>query len=297
MRLNELKFNKKIKILVTGCAGFIGSNIMEFLLSRDMAVIGLDDFSTGTKDNMDEVINSISEVNENPDFKFIQGDIRDYNSCIAATKSTDIVLHHAALGSVQRSIENPADSSSVNIEGTLNLLRASTENKVKKFIYASSSSVYGDTAILPKVEDMPPNPKSIYAVTKLTAEYYCRLYFEMFGLMTISLRYFNVFGRRQNPGSIYSAVIPKFLKKISENQQPEVYGDGNQSRDFTYIDNVIFANYLAMTSENDRLYGNFYNIACAKRISLNEIIGFISKTKGIQCYTGLSSRKKRRCKA
>ncbi|MCG2791896.1 MAG: NAD-dependent epimerase/dehydratase family protein, partial [Actinomycetia bacterium] len=194
-----------------------------------------------------------------------------------STKNIDIVLHQAALGSVQRSIEKPLDANSSNVEGTLNLLEASLKNKVKKFIYASSSSVYGDSKKLPKDESMPPNPKSIYAVTKLTAEYYCRLFYSLYGLKTVSLRYFNVFGKRQNPDSIYSAVIPIFLKKITSNKSPVIYGDGYQTRDFTYIDNVVYANYLCVLSDNENIYGNFYNVACGRNISLNEIINLFSK--------------------
>ena len=282
MDLNGLKINSNLKILITGCAGFIGSNLLEFFLKKGLAVKGLDNFSTGSIKNMDEVLKDVSSSRKKPVFDFIEGDIRDYGKCIEATRDIDIVFHQAALGSVQRSIENPKDSSEVNIEGTLNLLRASTENGVKRFLYASSSSVYGDTEILPKVEDMAPNPKSIYAVTKLAAEYYTRLYHKLFGLKTISLRYFNVFGKRQNPDSIYSAVIPRFIKRINNGLEPEIYGDGNQSRDFTYIDNIIYANYLAATSENNNIFGNFYNIACEKKISLNEIIALISELKKIK---------------
>jgi len=157
------------------------------------------------------------------------------------------------------------------------MLKASAENKVKRFVYASSSSVYGDSVKLPKDESMPPNPKSIYAVTKLAAEYYCRLFYSLYGLETISLRYFNVFGKRQSPGSIYSAVIPIFLKKVTNNEEPTIYGDGNQSRDFTYIDNVIYANYLAGFTINKDAFGNYYNVACGSKTSLNEIIALLSK--------------------
>jgi UDP-N-acetylglucosamine/UDP-N-acetylgalactosamine 4-epimerase len=280
--LNKLQLNKKLRILITGCAGFIGSHLMEFFLKKGLSVKGFDNFSTGSRNNINEALKEASDFYNNPEFNLVEGDIRDYNQCIEATRHIDIVLHHAALGSVQRSIENPKDSSEVNIEGSLNLLKASVENKIKRFIYASSSSLYGDTETLPKTEDMPPNPRSIYAVTKLAAEYYVRLYYSLFGLNTVSLRYFNVFGTRQSPDSIYSAVIPKFVKKIMNSQKPEIYGDGNQSRDFTYIDNVLFANYLAITSENKNIFGNFYNIACSKRISLNEIIYMLSDLKQIK---------------
>ena len=277
MNLDKLTINKDIKILITGCAGFIGSNLTEFLLKKGLSVVGFDNLSTGSKKNIDDALASVSEENKKIDFKFINGDIRNYSQCLKNTKGVDIVLHQAALGSVQRSIEKPLDSNSANIDGTLNMLKASAENKVKRFVYASSSSVYGDSAKLPKDESMPTNPRSIYAVTKLASEYYCRLFYNLYGLETISLRYFNVFGKRQNPDSIYSAVIPIFLKKVTGNEQPVIYGDGNQSRDFTYIDNVIYANYLACFTENKDAFGNYYNVACGSKTSLNEIIGFLSK--------------------
>lgn len=277
MNLDQLTINKNIKILITGCAGFIGSNLTEFFLKKGVPVRGLDNLSTGFKKNIDDALSEASRENKNINFEFINGDIRNYDDCLKSTKNIDIVLHQAALGSVQRSIEKPLDANSSNIEGTLNLLKASLKNKVKKFIYASSSSVYGDSVKLPKDESMPVSPKSIYAVTKLTAEYYCRLFYSLYGLMTVSLRYFNVFGKRQNPDSIYSAVIPIFLKKITSNKSPVIYGDGNQTRDFTYIDNVVYANYLAIFSDNKNIYGNYYNVACGRNISLNEIIDLLSK--------------------
>ena len=277
MDLNQLTIDRKIKILITGCAGFIGSNLTEFFLKKGISVRGLDNLSTGFKNNIDDALAEASKENKDIDFEFINGDIRDYDECFKSTRDIDIVLHQAALGSVQRSIEKPLDSNSTNIGGTLNLLKASIENKVKRFIYASSSSVYGDAEKLPKDESMSPSPKSIYAVTKLTAEYYCRLFYSLYSLRTISLRYFNVFGKRQNPDSIYSAVIPIFLKKITNDESPVIYGDGKQSRDFTYIDNVIYANYLAAVSNNENIYGNHYNVACGHNISLNEIIILLSK--------------------
>lgn len=276
MNLDQLTIDKNIKILITGCAGFIGSNLTEFFLKKGISIRGLDNLSTGSRENVDDALSEASKENKNIDFKFINGDIRNYDDCLKSTENIDVVLHQAALGSVQRSIEKPLDANSNNIGGTLNLLEASLKNKVKKFIYASSSSVYGDSKKLPKVESMPPDPKSIYAVTKLTAEYYCRLFYSLYGLKTVSLRYFNVFGKRQNPDSIYSAVIPIFLKKITSNKSPVVYGDGNQTRDFTYIDNVVYANYLCVLSDNENIYGNFYNVACGRNISLNEIIDLLS---------------------
>ncbi len=236
----------------------------------------MDNLSTGSMKNIDEALSDARIQNSNIDFVFMDKDIRYLDDCLACTRDIDIVLHQAALGSVQRSIEKPIDSNSANTDGTLNMLKASAENGVKRFIYASSSSIYGDSEKLPKEELMPPNPKSIYAVTKLAAEYYCRLYYGLYGLQTVSLRYFNVFGKRQDPDSIYSAVIPRFLKNISGGIPPVIYGGGEQSRDFTYIDNVVYANYLAAFSDNKKIFGNFYNVACGSNISLNEIIRILS---------------------
>lgn len=277
MNLEKLELDNNIKILITGCAGFIGSNLLEFFLSKGLKVKGLDNLSTGLKRNIDDAVNAASKNRKKIYFEFIRGDIRDFDYCKRSTKDIDIVLHHAALGSVQRSIDNPISSSTSNIEGTLNLLKALVENKVEKFIYSSSSSVYGDTETLPKIEEMPPSPKSIYAVTKLAAEYYCRLFYSLYGLKTITLRYFNVFGKRQNPNSTYAAVIPIFINNILNNRDIIIYGDGTQSRDFTYIDNITYANYLAIISNNKKAFGNFYNIACNDNISLNEIIKLLSK--------------------
>jgi UDP-N-acetylglucosamine/UDP-N-acetylgalactosamine 4-epimerase len=250
---------------------------LQFFLARGFNVRGIDNFITGFKKNIDDVFIDAKKQNPEANFTFIEGDIRQYEDCLKATKNIDIVFHEAALGSVQRSIDNPLDSNETNITGTLNMLQASVENNVKRFIYASSSSVYGDSEILPKNEEMPVNPKSIYAVTKLAAEYYVRMFYSIYGLKTVSLRYFNVFGMRQSPDSIYSAVIPIFLKNIKLNKPVTVFGDGNQSRDFTFIDNVIYANLLAMLSMNNTIYGNYYNVGCGEKISLNEILSFLAK--------------------
>jgi len=238
----------------------------------------MDNFVTGSRENIDTVLNNTT--NKNPVFKFIEGDIRNPSDCNEAVKNIDIVFHEAALGSVQRSIDKPIDSNETNISGTLNLLKASVDNGVKRFIYASSSSVYGDSKTLPKIEDMPVNPKSIYAVSKMASEFYVRQFYSIYGLETVSLRYFNVFGWRQNPDSIYSAVIPIFLKKIMDGAPITIYGDGEQNRDFTFIDNVIYANYLAMVTDNKEALGNFYNVGCGERVSLNEIIGFLKDKTG-----------------
>jgi len=277
--LDKLKIDKKTKVLITGAAGFIGSNLLEFFLAKGLYVRGLDNFSTGFKENMEDAVLEASEINKKPKLDFIEGDIRNYSDCLKSTKDIDVVFHEAALGSVQKSIDKPLDSNSANIDGTINLLKSSLDNKVKIFVYASSSSVYGDSKILPKSEEMPPNPKSIYSVTKLTAEYYCGLFYKLYGLGTICLRYFNIFGKRQNPDSIYSAVIPRFIKNSLNGRSVEIYGDGRQTRDFTYIDNVIEANVKAVLSGN-KAFGQNFNIACGNRTSINDLY------KKIAEYTG-----------
>jgi UDP-N-acetylglucosamine/UDP-N-acetylgalactosamine 4-epimerase len=278
--LNDIEIEgniRKLRILITGVAGFIGSNLLEFFLKKSFKVTGLDNFATGSKVNIDDVLNTVTEKNQKVKFDFIKGDIRKYADCLKATVGIDIVFHQAALGSVQRSIDNPLDSNDINIGGTLNMLKASRENNVGRFIYASSSSLYGDSEVLPKNEEMNTNPRSIYAVTKLSSEYYVRLFYNIYGIETVSLRYFNVFGKKQNPDSIYSAVIPIFLKNLKLGRPLTIFGDGNQSRDFTYIDNVIYANYLAMVSGNERVLGNYYNVGCGDRVSLNEIVKYLEK--------------------
>jgi len=253
---------------------------LEFFLKRGFNVTGIDNFITGSQKNIDEVIDKINNKGIDPEFNFIEGDIRKYQDCIKVTKDIDIVFHEAALGSVQRSIDRPIDSNETNVTGTLNMLKASVDNNVKRFIYASSSSIYGDSQVLPKHEELVTNPKSIYAVSKAASESYVRLFYNIYGLETVSLRYFNVFGKRQSPDSIYSAVIPIFFKNISEDKPVTIFGDGNQNRDFTFIDNVVYANYLAMMSKNKRAYGNFYNVGCGQKISLNEIVRFLERKKG-----------------
>ena len=251
------------KTLVTGGAGFIGSNLTEALLKQGHRVRVLDDFSTGKRKNLlfDKEYHSL---------EIIEGDIRTPGICLRAMKDIEYVFHQAALPSVQRSVEDPLTSNSVNVEGTLNILLAAREARVKRFIYASSSSVYGDTPTLPKREDMPPNPLSPYALQKYVGEQYGRLFFQLYGLETISLRYFNIFGPKQDPNSIYSAVIPKFIDALLQGRAPIIYGDGEQSRDFTYIDNVVQANLLAMSAEH--LHGEAVNIACGERTSLNQLL-------------------------
>ena len=246
--------------LVTGGAGFIGSNIVDELLRRGQRVRVLDNFSTGREENVADFASRID---------MIRGDVRDEQAVDAAVKGVDFVLHQAALASVPRSIADPSANNQVNAQGTLNILIAAKRHAVKRVVYASSSSVYGDSEELPKVESMTPNPKSPYAVAKLAAEYYCRVYGDLHGLPTVSLRYFNVFGPRQDPGSQYSAVIPLFVKALLEGKSPQIHGDGEQSRDFTFISNVVSANLLACEA---KITGaRVYNIACGGRYTLNQL--------------------------
>ena len=263
------------KILVTGGAGFIGSNLTEALLKQGHQVRVLDNFSTGKRENL--VFDKAY-----PSFEIIGGDIRDLTFCQKAIKSIEFVFHQAALPSVQRSVEDPLTSNSVNVEGTLNVLLAARDAGVKRLIYASSSSVYGDTPTLPKREAMFPNPLSPYALHKYIGEQYCWLFFQLYGLETVSLRYFNIFGPKQDPTSIYSAVIPRFIDALLEGRSPIIFGDGEQSRDFTYIDNVVQANLLAMTREH--LNGETINIACGRRTSLNQLLNILKNIMGSKVF-------------
>jgi len=259
------------KVLVTGGAGFIGSNLTEVLLKQGHLVRVLDNFLTGKRENLifDEAYSSL---------EIIEGDIRDLTVCQRATIDIEYVFHQAALPSVLRSVEDPLTSNSVNVEGTLNILLAARNAGVKRLIYASSSSVYGDTPTLPKHEEMPPNPLSPYALQKYIGEQYCRLFFQLYGLEAVSLRYFNIFGPKQDPTSIYSAVIPRFIDALLEGRPPIIFGNGEQSRDFTYIDNVVQANLLAMSAAH--LNGEAINIACGKRTSLNQLLNFLKEIVG-----------------
>ncbi len=260
-----------LKILVTGGAGFIGANLTEALLKRGHWVRVLDNFSTGKRENLvfDKAF---------PSLEIIEEDIRDLSICQRAMKDIEYVFHQAALPSVQRSVEDPLTSNSVNVGGTLNVLLAARDAGVRRLIYASSSSVYGDTPTLPKVEEMLPIPLSPYALQKYIGEQYGRLFFKLYGLETVSLRYFNVFGPKQDPNSIYSAVIPKFIDALLEGRSPIVFGDGEQSRDFTYIDNVVQANLLAMSAAH--LNGEAINIACGEKTSLNQLLNFLKEIVG-----------------
>ncbi len=259
------------KVLVTGGAGFIGSNLTEDLLKRGHFVRVLDDFSTGKTENL------IFDK-EYPSLEIIEGDIRDLSTCQKAVKGMEYVFHQGALPSVQRSVEDPETSNAVNVGGTLNILLAAREKGVRRVMYASSSSVYGDTPTLPKHEEMPSNPLSPYALQKFIGEQYCRLFYQLYGLETISLRYFNIFGPKQDPNSLYSAVIPKFIDALLQGRAPIIFGDGEQSRDFTYIENVVQANLLAMSAEH--LHGEAINIACGKRISLNQLLNVLKEILG-----------------
>ena len=250
-----------MRFLVTGGAGFIGSNIAKSLVEKGYAVRVLDNFATGQRTNLEPFIK---------DIELIEGDIRDFWTVVKATKGVDYILHQAALPSVARSIDNPLTTTEVNINGTLNILEAARFNEVQRIVYASSSSIYGDSPEMPKNEEMRPMPKSPYAITKLAGEEYCLSFFNLYGLETVALRYFNIFGPRQNPFSQYSAVIPKFINMLKNRQNPTIWGDGTTSRDFTYIDNVVNATVLAC--EKKAAAGNVINIACNKAFTLNELV-------------------------
>ena len=246
--------NLNTKILVSGGAGFIGSNLCDFFVKKGFQIVCLDNFSTGFKRN-------IEHLTDCENFELIEGDIRNFKDCENAVLGVDYVLHHAALGSVPRSISDPISTNEVNISGFLNLLTAARDAKVKRFIYAASSSTYGDSEKLPKIEDTIGKPLSPYAITKYVNELYASIYSKTFGLETIGLRYFNVFGKNQDPNGAYAAVIPKFIKLLMNHQTPIINGDGNYSRDFTYIDNVIQMNELAMNTENPLALNTIYNTA------------------------------------
>jgi len=270
MGYENVVFDKNSMFLVTGGAGFIGSNLCEVLVSHGYAVRCLDDLSTGKKENLQEFI-------DQPNFSFIQGDIRNFDTCLSVCKDVDFVLHQAAWGSVPRSIEMPLKYEEINIKGTLNMMEASRQNKVKKFVFASSSSVYGDEPTLPKKEGREGNLLSPYAVTKKVNEYYGKIYADLYDLDTYGLRYFNVFGKRQDPNGPYAAVIPRFIKQLLNDEQPTIYGDGQQSRDFTYIENVIEANLKACQTSS-KFAGEAFNIAYGGRETLLSIFQIISQS-------------------
>lgn len=268
----QLKSSPKVW-LITGVAGFIGSNLLEHLLKLDQTIIGLDNFATGHQHNLDEVQSLVTEAQWQK-FHFIEGDIREYETCISAVKGVDYVLHQAALGSVPRSIEDPIASNSANISGFLNVLQASKEEGVKSFTYAASSSTYGDHPALPKVEENIGNPLSPYAVTKYVNELYAGVYARSYGFKTIGLRYFNVFGKRQDPNGAYAAVIPKWIAALISGEDVYVNGDGETSRDFCFIENIVQMNILSATA-NEEAKGQIYNVAFGVRTTLNELYQII----------------------
>ncbi|HOA79827.1 MAG TPA: SDR family oxidoreductase [Defluviitaleaceae bacterium] len=274
MGYKGIKFPDNTLFLVTGAAGFIGSNLVEAILRMGYKVRGIDNFSMGKKENIAECIN-------NANFDFIEGDIRDFQICETACKGVDYVLHQAALGSVPRSMKEPLIYEDNNIKGTSNMMEAAKQACVKRFVYASSSSVYGDSRKLPKKEGEEGNLLSTYAMTKKVTELYGKFYTEAYGLKCIGLRYFNVFGRRQDPNSQYAAVIPRFIKALKEGKQVEIYGDGEQTRDFTYVENVIEAN-LKSCLASDTACGDVYNIACGERTSINQLYYQMCEQLGIK---------------
>jgi UDP-N-acetylglucosamine 4-epimerase len=258
------------KILITGGAGFIGSNLCEYFLAQNYQVVCLDNFATGHRHNLTACL-------QNENFTLIEGDIRNLADCHQAVQGVEYVLHQAALGSVPRSINDPITSNEVNVSGFLNMLVAARDAKVKRFVYAASSSTYGDSASLPKVEDVIGKPLSPYAITKYVNELYADIFSKTYGLETIGLRYFNVFGRKQDPNGAYAAVIPKFVMQFMHYESPVINGDGMYSRDFTYIDNVIHMNELAMTTQNSEAINTVYNTAYGDRTTLNELVNYLKE--------------------
>lgn len=273
MGYQNIQFPENTTFLVTGAAGFIGSNLCEALLKKGCKVKALDDLSTGKQENIDLFL-------DNPNYTFIKGDIKDLEVCLKVCEGVDYVLHQAAWGSVPRSLEMPLFYNKNNIEGTLNMLEAARQNGVKKFVYASSSSVYGDEPNLPKIEGREGNLLSPYALTKRCDEEWAKLYTKFYGLDTYGMRYFNVFGRRQDPDGAYAAVIPKFLKQLMHGETPTINGDGKQSRDFTYIDNVIEANLKACLAPHEAA-GEAFNIAYGGREFLIDIYYGLTKALGV----------------
>ena len=269
----EVQMNIKLTnktILVTGGAGFIGSNLCEALLEKGNKVVCLDNFVTGKRENLEELL-------KDSNFTLIEGDIRKLEDCLKATKGVDYVLHQAALGSVPRSIKDPITSNDVNVGGFLNMLVAARDNRVKRFVFAASSSTYGDSESMPKVEDIIGKPLSPYAITKYVNELYADIFSKTYGLETIGLRYFNVFGRKQDPNGAYAAVIPKFVSQLMKGESPVINGDGNYSRDFTYIDNVIQANLLSLVTTNKKAINTVYNVAYGDRNSLNDLMKYLKE--------------------
>lgn len=261
-----------MKILVTGGAGFIGSNLCEYLLAQNCEVTCLDNFATGKIENLLPLLNQYPSA-----FNLVVGDIRNLQDCRKAVENAEYVFHEAALGSVPRSIKDPITTNEVNITGFLNMLVAARDEGVKRFVYAASSSTYGDSKVLPKVEDKIGRPLSPYAITKYVNELYADVFARTYGMETIGLRYFNVFGRRQNPNGAYAAVIPLFVKQLMAHESPVINGDGEYSRDFTYIDNVVQMNWLAMNTQHPEAVNQVYNTACGERTTLNQLVGYLKE--------------------
>ncbi|SHJ01055.1 SDR family oxidoreductase [Flavobacterium terrae] len=264
----------KEKILITGGAGFIGSNLCEYFLEKKYQVVCLDNFATGHRHNIEHLL-------QNDKFTLIEGDIRNFDDCKEAVKDAHFVLHQAALGSVPRSIKDPLTSNEVNVNGFLNMLYASKEAGVKRFVYAASSSTYGDSESLPKIEEKIGKPLSPYAITKYVNELYAEIFSKTYCIETIGLRYFNVFGRKQDPNGAYAAVIPKFVMQFMNHESPVINGDGNYSRDFTYIDNVIQMNELAMLSNNPKAINTVFNTAYGDRTTLNQLVTILREELSI----------------
>jgi UDP-N-acetylglucosamine 4-epimerase len=262
------------KILITGGAGFIGSNLCDYFIKNGDHVVCLDNFATGFMQNLSGVINS-------PNFTLIEGDVRNFDICKEAANGIDYVLHQAALGSVPRSLNDPITTNEVNVSGFLNMLTAARDAGVKRFIYAASSSTYGDSKELPKVEDVIGKPLSPYAITKYVNELYAEIFSKSFGIETIGLRYFNVFGRKQNPNGAYAAVIPLFVKQLMKYESPVINGTGEYSRDFTYIDNVIQMNELAITTQNPEAVNTVYNTAFGDRTTLLQLVRLLKDNLSI----------------
>lgn len=268
--MSDFKSLKDKKVLVTGGAGFIGSNLCDALLNNGAMVTCLDNFATGKREN-------VAPFLKNTNFTLIEGDIRDLETCKIACNSQDFVLHEAALGSVPRSINDPITSNEVNVSGFLNMLVAARDAKVKRFVYAASSSTYGDSESLPKVEDIIGKPLSPYAITKYVDELYAAVFKRTYDFDTVGLRYFNVFGRRQDPNGAYAAVIPKFVMQFMNYESPVINGGGEYSRDFTYIDNVVLMNLLALTSDNTEAQNQIYNTAFGERTTLNDLVKYLKE--------------------
>src|SRR5215471_1255171 len=270
------------KYLITGIAGFIGSNLAHALIEQRATVRGIDNFSHGRAENIADIAGK---------FDFRQEDITDRHAIRSACEEVDYVLHQAALGSVPRSLADPRATNEANVAGTLTVLEAARESGVKRVIYASSSSVYGNTPTLPKQERMPPNPISPYAVSKCAGEMYCQSFYNVLGLETVSLRYFNVFGPRQHPTSQYAAVIPKFIRHLLKGEPPTIFGDGMQSRDFTYVDNVVSANLLACQAPGHKACGRAFNIAAGRSFSLNELYSLLQQIIGCRVQPAYAAKR------